>query len=147
MISVDKAELRRKARTLSREDMKCWVEREAGKEVSWKQFERLMRENLPLEKDYQKEVIRYLRSVPGAFVWKAAAGPYARSGIPDICCVIDGHFFGFEIKRPIIGAATDIQTATIRNIKAAGGTAAIISTREQAKEEIEAWMEKEARGS
>ena len=34
---------------------------------------------------YQAKIIRWLKSTyPGAFVWKAAAGPYSRGGIPDI---------------------------------------------------------------
>ena len=53
---------------------------------------------------YQAKILRWLKEkYPSAFVWKAAAGPYTQGGIPDICAVIDGHFFGFEVKRPRVG--------------------------------------------
>ena len=50
---------------------------------------------------YQAKIIRWLKETyPQAFVWKAAAGPYSRCGIPDVCMVLDGQFYGFEVKRP-----------------------------------------------
>jgi hypothetical protein len=93
---------------------------------------------------YQAKIIRWLKSTyPGAFVWKAAAGPYSRGGIPDICCVIDGRFFGFEVKRPGIGKLTKLQEQTIRQINAAGGFAAVVSTPADAKQIIERRMRNE----
>ena len=134
-----KSEIRRKSRSLNRRDMVAWLEETAGKSISAAQFDKLMRETLPPEQAYQTEIIRYIETIPGAFAWKAAAGPYSRRGIPDICAVIDGHFFGFEVKRPYIGVVSKIQHQTIMQIRAAGGTAAVISFKEQAKEIIEKW--------
>ena len=51
--------------------------------------------NTPPHKEsfYQAKIIRWLKEqYPGAFVWKAQAGPYCRQGIPDICAIINGHF-------------------------------------------------------
>ena len=62
--------------------------------------------NTPPHKEsfYQAKIIRWLKEqYPGAFVWKAQAGPYCRQGIPDICAIINGHFFGLEVKRPEVG--------------------------------------------
>lgn len=84
------------------------------------------------ESFYQARIIRWLKEAyPRAFVWKAAAGPYSRGGIPDICMVLDGHFFGFEVKRPEVGRLSKIQEQTIKEINAAGGTAAVVSYPEQ----------------
>ena len=74
---------------------------------------------------------------PSAFVWKAAAGPYSRQGIPDVCAIIDGRFYGFEIKRPFIGELSKIQEETIKAIRAAGGVAAVVSFPEQANKVID----------
>ena len=56
----------------------------------------VMSKKTPLHKEsfYQAKIIRWLKETyPRAFVWKAAAGPYSRGGIPDICMVLDGRFF------------------------------------------------------
>lgn len=86
------------------------------------------------ESFYQAKIIKWLKDTyPSAFVWKAAAGPYSRGGIPDICAIIDGRFFGFEVKRPGIGKLTKLQEQTIKQINAAGGFAAVVSFPEDAR--------------
>jgi len=80
------------------------------------------------ESFYQSKIIKWLKQTyPSAFVWKAAAGPYSRGGIPDICAIIDGRFYGFEVKRPKLGRLSKLQEQTIKAINAAGGTAAVAS--------------------
>ena len=94
------------------------------------------------ESYYQTRIIRWLKDqYPGAFIWKAAAGPYSQGGIPDICAIIDGHFFGFEVKRPEAGRLSKLQEQAIRKINAAGGTAAVVSYPAQAQEVIDRWKE------
>ena len=89
------------------------------------------------ESFYQAKIIRWLKGqYPDAFVWKAQAGPYCRQGIPDICAIINGHFFGFEVKRPEVGRLSKIQEQTIKEINAAGGTAAVVSFPEQVQKII-----------
>ena len=138
-MTLNKAELLRQSRKLTRQEMTIWLRNQTGLRITSSAFNRIMHDTLPLEQVYQTEVIEYIKTVPGAFVWKATAGPYSRQGIPDVCAVIDGHFFGFEIKRPYIGTPTKVQERTIRQIREAGGTAAVISFREQAKEVIDQW--------
>jgi len=90
------------------------------------------------ESYYQTKILRWLKEAyPGAFVWKAAAGPYSQGGIPDICAVIDGHFFGFEVKRPDNGRLSKLQQVALAKINAAGGTAAVVSYPVQAQAIIE----------
>lgn len=89
------------------------------------------------ENYYQAKIIKWLKvTYPDAFVWKAQAGPYSRQGIPDICAIINGHFFGFEIKRPDNGRLSPIQAQTIKQINTAGGTAAVVTYIEQVQEII-----------
>ena len=77
---------------------------------------------------YQAKIIRWLKeNYPQAFVWKAAAGPYSRCGTPDVCMVLDGQFYGFEVKRPEVGLLSKIQEQTIKAINAAGGIVGVVS--------------------
>ncbi len=80
------------------------------------------------ESYYQTKIMEWLKKeYPAAFVWKAAAGPYSQGGIPDICAIIDGKFYGFEVKRPKVGRLSSLQEQAIKKINAAGGIAAVVS--------------------
>lgn len=92
------------------------------------QVDSIIQRKLPRESYFQKRIMCWIeKNIPGAFVWKAAAGPYSRQGIPDVCCIINGKFFGLEVKRPFVGKATGIQLETIKRIQEAGGTAGLVS--------------------
>ena len=84
------------------------------------------------ESYYQSKILTWLkRTYPEAFVFKATQGPYSNlNGVPDIIALIDGHFFGFEVKRPG-GKPTKLQEIAIAQINRAGGTAAVVSTPQQ----------------
>ena len=102
-----------------------------------------IRERLPKESYYQDKIIKHIRELfPSAFVWKAAAGAYSRQGIPDVCAVINGRYYGFEVKRPLIGVLSKIQERTIEQIKQAGGRAFVVTypaeITELLREEIDA---------
>lgn len=93
-----------------------------------RQAEKYLADHLPKESYYQKKIMDRIRAlVPDAFIWKAAAGPYGRGGIPDICAVINGRFYGFEVKRPFIGEPSKLQLETMKQIRAAGGQAHVVS--------------------
>ena len=93
-----------------------------------KEGERYLRKHIPLESYYQDKIIKHIKKLlPSAFVWKAAAGPYSRGGIPDVCAVIHGKFYGFEVKRPLIGVLSELQKQTIKEIKKAGGKAYVVT--------------------
>lgn len=90
------------------------------------------------EQYYQAKILRWLKDTyPAAFVWKAAAGPYSQGGIPDICAVIDGRFYGFEVKRPENGRLSALQEQAIRKINSAGGIAAVVHFPEDVQRIIE----------
>lgn len=100
--------------------------------------EKYFREHLPKESYYQEKIIKFLKSAyPTAFVWKVAAGAYSRQGIMDVCAVIDGRYFGFEVKRPYIGVLSKIQEDTIKKIRAAGGVAEVVCFPEEVRKIVE----------
>lgn len=103
-----------------------------------KQVDEYLHSHLPKESCYQRKIMEAIRAAyPKAFVWKAAAGFYSPGGIPDICAVIDGRYFGFEVKRPFIGVPSKIQEQTIKKIREAGGAASIVYFPEDARKIIE----------
>lgn len=143
-LKINTAALRAEARVRTKSEMLIWLRNVTGRQITAAGFNAIMRDHLPDEAYYQTEVMEFIRdNYPGSFVWKAAAGPYSRQGIPDVCAVIWGHFFGFEIKRPYIGRLSKIQERTILEIQKAGGTATVVSFWHQAKEAIENWREEQ----
>lgn len=98
---------------------------------------KMLYDSIPKEKNFQSAIIKWLqKEYPSAFVWKAAAGAYSRCGIPDICCILNGMYFGFEVKRPLVGKATALQLKTLEQIRAAGGVAELVSYPEQVEKII-----------
>jgi len=98
----------------------------------------------PIRKEsyYQTKILKFLRETyQSAFVWKVQQGPYSRRGIPDICMILDGHAFFFEVKRPVVGRISKIQERTMEEISAAGGTVAVVSFPAQVQEVIESELE------
>ena len=59
---------------------------------------------------------------PMAWVYKVLGGPYARAGVPDLLCCIEGRFVAIEVKVPS-GHLTVRQEHEIECIKRAGGIA------------------------
>lgn len=120
----------------SREEAVEYLKGEMGFKTS-SEAERFLFSRLPKEGYYQGRIISYLKErYPGAFIWKAAAGPYSRQGIPDVCAVIGGRFYGFEVKRPYIGKLSRIQERTIEQIREAGGIAGTVCLPEDAERMI-----------
>ena len=75
---------------------------------------------------------KYLASVPDTFAWKEHGGQYGTAGIPDIIVCHRGHFIALEAK---VGKnqPTKLQSATIQQIRKAGGTAAVVRSVEDVK--------------
>ena len=129
-MALNKAEILRQSRVLNRHEMKTLIMQMLGrtKRMSKSEFEKILRNVIPEESYYQTKILEWLREeYPTAFVWKAAAGPYSQGGIPDVCAVIDGKYYGFEVKRPYLGVTSQLQKQTIKKIIAAGGVAAVVT--------------------
>lgn len=129
-MELNKAEILRQSHVLNRHEMKTLIMQMLGrtKRMSKSEFEKILRNVIPEESYYQTKIMEWLREeYPTAFVWKAAAGPYSQGGIPDVCAVIDGKYYGFEVKRPYLGVTSQLQKQTIKKIIAAGGVAAVVT--------------------
>lgn len=97
--------------------------------ITRSEAEKILAREIPKESYYQAKIIRYLKEkYPKAVVWKAAAGPYSVSGIPDVCMILNGRYYGFEVKRPFIGAPSRMQLFMIKKIRSASGVAGIVTS-------------------
>lgn len=103
--------------------------------------EKYLRDSVPKESYYQKKIMDYVKKTyPDAFVWKEAAGAYSQSGIPDVSAIINGRYYGFEVKRPYFGKLSQIQARTIERIRQAGGIAGVCIFPEDAEKLIQEGM-------
>jgi len=85
---------------------------------------------------------RILKEYPHTFIFKSHGGPYQRSGLPDLMFVIDGYFFGVEVKLPgKENTLTKLQQFTIEEIRKANGTAFMSTDPDHTIEEIQAALE------
>ena len=115
-----------------------FVQREVYGCANRKCAEKYVQDHVPKESAYQKKIIDYVKKAyPAAFVWKEAAGEYSRQGIPDVSAIIDGRYFGFEVKRPYFGKLSAIQEQTIKRIRQAGGIAGVCIFPEDAERLIQ----------
>ena len=81
-----------------------------------------------------------LARYPSAWVFKVVGHPYQESGIPDLLVCVQGHLFGLEVKLRRPGEseaharerASDEQSKHIAGIRAAGGTALVILSADEA---------------
>lgn len=97
--------------------------------------DKFIREKMPKESYFQKKILDWIKdNAPNAIAWKEAAGPYSRQGIPDITCIINGRYYGFEVKRPFIGVLSKMQEQTIKQIRRAGGRAWVVTSEKEVAE-------------
>ena len=84
------------------------------------------------EADLITTIKKYLATLPETFAWKEHGGQYGTSGIPDIIVCHRGRFIALEAK---VGKnqPTKLQSATIQQIRKAGGTAAVVRSIEDVK--------------
>lgn len=107
----------------------------------------ICRDLIPKESYFQKKILTELKKrYPKAFIKKISQGAYSEGGIPDVMCIVEGHYFGFEVKRPLLGQASKLQEISIRRIEQAGGTAALVSWPEECFQHIDGWMQKRRGG-
>ena len=119
----------------------AWVKETKG--LDGAAANKYLQEKVPKESVYQKKIIEWIKkNAPQAFVWKATQGAYSRKGIPDVCVVINGRFYGFEIKRPFFGVISSMQTLTIKQIEKAGGKAYIVTYAKEVADILQEELEK-----
>lgn len=93
---------------------------------------------IPLEGHYQDKVIKYLKSLPECInAWKENKGSYSsQNGTPDVTAVMKpgGVYYGFEVKRPLVGEASALQEKFIEHMNKNGGHAYIVITADDVKQ-------------
>lgn len=135
---INRNDILHKSRVFSLDEMRAYLESVIGRPLTAAQADKLLRDTLPKESYFQSTILRWLKeNYPAAFVWKVQTGPYARQGVPDICAIIDGQFYGFEVKRPYVGKLSRIQQCTMEAIEKAGGRAGVVTWPEDARKLIE----------
>lgn len=135
---LNRNDILNKSRVFTLEEMRAHLEESTGRCLTAAQADKLLRDTLPKESYFQSAILRWLRETyPAAFVWKVQTGPYARQGVPDICAIIDGRFYGFEVKRPYVGRLSRIQQTTMEAIEKAGGRAGVVTWPDDARKLIE----------
>ncbi|WP_033052690.1 VRR-NUC domain-containing protein [Clostridium botulinum] len=72
------------------------------------------------EKKFENEIKKFLSDLPHTWFFKYWAGPYSKSGIPDIIACVDGHFVGIEVKAPN-GKPSELQKRNVRLIQECRG--------------------------
>lgn len=81
---------------------------------------------------------------PSAWQFKVVGNPYQMIGVPDILLCVSGRFVGLEVKNPWPGETpeaarartTPVQRSQIAKIVAAGGTAAVVVSVEEALDAV-----------
>lgn len=107
-----------------------------------------LRKEIKKESYYQDKIKKALKAkYPRAFVVKISLSMYSQAGIPDIMMIYCGHYFGFEVKRPVVGVPSKLQEETIRKITAARGTALFVRWPEEAIQAVEGYAEENLRNA
>lgn len=82
-----------------------------------------------LEKDIQKRILAFLKSLEGCFAYKIITANI--NGLPDIACVYKGKPLFFEVKRDSTCKPTPLQMYQHEAIKACGGGVWVVSSLEE----------------
>ena len=101
----------------------------AEKGMTDRQAQKYLSEKVPQESYYQRKIMEWLKehTKGKAVFWKATQGAYSKCGIPDICVIIGGRFYGLEVKRPFFGVVSENQKKVKREIEAIGGKVYIVT--------------------
>lgn len=68
----------------------------------------------------KKKLVDVLKS-EGVWYFFPANNGFGKGGIPDVVCIVEGHFVGIECKADEKKKPTALQTACAREIRDAGG--------------------------
>lgn len=123
----------------TKEEAIAYIQKNVPDCVTVAKAEKYLRDKLPKESYYQDKIINFLKKTyPHGVVWKEAAGAYSKQGIPDVTFILDGRYYGFEVKRPFLGVLSRIQEQTIKKIRAVGGIAEVVTFPEEVMKIVEA---------
>ncbi len=108
-----------------------------GKKLNRTDARKAITKKIPLESKYQDKILKYLKSLPECInAWKENKGTYSsQNGTPDITAVMKpgGIYFGFEVKRPLLGEPSALQEKFVKDMTENGGHAYIVVTVDDVK--------------
>ncbi len=114
---------------------------QAEKHITKKEAEKIVRRWVPEEGKYQKRIMDAIgEKYPEALVVKIAQGAFSQAGVPDLMAIIEGHYFGLEVKRPYFHKKSELQKKTVEMIRAAGGSADFVTYVDEALGLIEEYF-------
>ena len=86
-----------------------------------------------LERDIQRKILAYIKTLPCCHCFKVAQGAYSVIGVSDIICCCNGKFVALEVKTPK-GKPTKLQLKFLERITNTGGIASIVRNIDDVKE-------------
>ena len=87
-----------------------------------------------LEREFQKNVLKYLKTEVGGYWIKLCASAFQREGEPDIVGCYNGRFYALELKKDQDARASALQLHKLKKIKECGGISMKVYNLEQLKE-------------
>lgn len=81
------------------------------------------KQDLPLEKDFQRAVLKKLRDISGS--WWVKINDRVTVGLPDLIGCVSGVFVAIELKTKT--KVTALQAHTLRRITRSGGQAFVVN--------------------
>ena len=99
-------------------------------------------DKIPLESAITKNIMLWLKA-NGYYAVKIHGAAYQTAGLPDIVAIDrKGRMVGLEVKRPVIGKVTQLQTRTLEEINLHGGYAVVV----RSVEDVKTAMDKSEKG-
>jgi len=106
----------------------------------------------PKESEIQKAILQYLALCKGVYAFRTnnvgvplqggtGFRPSPVKGLADLLCVVEGHFLALEVKRPG-GKLSEAQKGFLASVKAAGGTAEVVTSVEEVQTIIKSILER-----
>ena len=107
---------------------------------------RILDKKIPLEKYYQRKIKEAIKNAyPDAYIKKIAQGFFSEGGIADLMVVINGRYFAFEVKRPVLGEPSELQKQNQIKVRTAGGVYEFVVWPQEALAIIAATLSREKR--
>ena len=96
-----------------------------------------------MERAITDEILGWLKKA-GYWAVKIHGAAYQTAGLPDILALDRrGRMVGLEVKRPVIGRVTELQTRTLQSINLGGGYAVVVRSLDDAQKAMAASEAKE----
>ena len=98
-----------------------------------------MKCSVPLEKTIVDGVMKMLKANGVRFIVKTHGSLFQSAGLPDLIMIAPrvGRFVGMEVKRPVLGVASELQKMMLLKINRAGGYGCVVYSLNEALEALQ----------